>query len=79
MSIHEFAQAIHVQTPLGHGLALFVETGNHEQNWTVALTKSRAFVTFQQKFIRIAKSYSDRRGITDEQMMQIIEPPPEPT
>ena len=60
-----------VQTPLGHGYAILVESEFHDQWWTVALD-SGALVTFKQEKILICRSYSHGRGITDEEMRQII-------
>jgi hypothetical protein len=58
-------------TPLGKGYAILVEGGQHDQYWTVAL-ESGALVTFRQDQIRIAKSYTHSRGITNKQMRKII-------
>lgn len=60
-----------VITPLGKGYAILVDTGAHDQYWTVALD-SGALVTFAQDRIRIARSYTHRRGITDEEMNRIV-------
>lgn len=69
--IHEFRERIYVDTPLGRGRALFVETGNEEHYWTVEISESHALVTFRQHLVRIRANYSDG-GISDEKMRDII-------
>ena len=68
---HEFKEAIPVSTPLGSGYALFIEYRIHDYYWTVVF-KNGGFVTFQQKEIRAARSYTYGRGINNEQMREII-------
>lgn len=58
-------------TPLGKGYAILVDAGQQDQYWTVAL-ESGALVTFRQDQIKIAKSYTHSRGITNKQMRKII-------
>lgn len=70
-SFHELQELISVQTPLGHGYALFVESCEHDNYWTVSLDNS-AIVTFTQEQIRVSRSYTHGRGISDRQMKQII-------
>lgn len=70
-SIHQFTELIEVETPLGPGWAILLETTAHDYFWTVAL-QNKALVTFTQDRIRIAESYSHRRGMTDEQMKKVI-------
>lgn len=71
MSILQLPEVIPVETPLGDGYAFMVETGAHDYYWTCAL-ENGAIVTYTQDRIRIANSYTHRRGITDEQMKEII-------
>lgn len=71
MSFHEFVNPIPVVTPVGRGMALFIETDPHDHYWTVALTESRAFVTFRQKQLRINRTYT-YGGIPDDQMTELI-------
>lgn len=71
MSVFEFDDPIPVETPLGDGFALFVETSAHDNWWTVAISETCALVTFEQARIRIHKSYTHCRGITDEVMKKI--------
>lgn len=68
----QLTEAIQVETPLGKGYAILVESTSEDQYWTVAL-QNGALVTFMQSKIRIANSYTQERGITDEQMRSIIE------
>ena len=62
---------IPMDTPLGQGHAIMVETNAHDQYWTVAL-ENGALVTFPQHKIRICRSYTHERGITDTEMKDII-------
>lgn len=68
----EFHEPIAVETPLGTGRALFVERTPQDYWWTVALDDSQALVTFCQNKLRICRSYTHERGITDEQMREIV-------
>ena len=67
MQLHEL---IPVETPLGHGHAIFVELMPHDNWWTVAL-QNGAVVTFAQERIRVCKSYTHGRVIDDAQMREI--------
>lgn len=71
MSVHEFETPIPVDTPLGKGLAIFVEPDNHDAYWTVALIETRALVTFRQQQLRIGRSYT-YGSINDDTMKRII-------
>ncbi len=68
----EFRTPIPVETPLGRGYALFVETDNHVQYWTVVLNDTCAFVTFRQDTIRAQKSYTHGRGMGHDEMREAI-------
>lgn len=70
-SFHEFHEPIAVETPLGPGRAILVERTPHDYLWTVAL-ETRALVSFTQDRIRICKSYTHDRGISDEQMREMV-------
>lgn len=52
---------------------MFVELGEHDHYWTVVLD-NQSVVTFTQEQIRISRSYTHGRGISDAQMKQIIKP-----
>lgn len=69
--VHEFIQRISVETPLGHGYAIFVEIGNEDHFWTIALD-SGAVVSFTQDRIKLSRCYGLRRNITDDQMKAIL-------
>jgi len=71
MNTIQLNEAISVETPLGRGHAILIETGVDDYWWTVALDTG-AIVTFSQDKIRMTKSYSGGRGITDEKMKEII-------
>lgn len=68
IQLHEL---IPVVTPLGDGYAIIFETGEHDNYWTVAL-ENGAIVTFPQNKIRVCRSYTHGRGISDEEMKEII-------
>lgn len=70
--ILEFREPIEVDTPLGRGRAFFVHITAHDNLWTVALNDSLAFVTFTQDRLRAANSYTQRRGIDDARMREIV-------
>lgn len=68
----EFYEPVPVDTPLGTGRALFVERTPHDTLWTVAMDDNQALVTFCQNKLRICRSYTQERGISDAQMRRII-------
>jgi hypothetical protein len=72
--ILQLEHLIGMETPLGFGYAILVETGPHDQYWTVALDNG-ALVTFSQDKIRICNSYTHGRGINDRDMKEIIKNP----
>ena len=67
----QLSETLSVETPLGHGRALIFESGEDDNYWTVALDDG-AIVTFRQKEVRMARSYTHGRGISDEEMREII-------
>lgn len=69
--IQQLNDLIPMETPLGFGYAILVETNAHDQYWTVALNNG-ALVTFPQHKVRISRSYTHERGISDEEMKEII-------
>ena len=71
MATIQLQELIPVTTPLGKGYAILVDAGQQDQYWTIALSNG-ALVTFRQDQIRIARSYTHSRSMTDEQMMQAI-------
>lgn len=75
MSFLEFTEPIEVDTPLGRGRALFVESTPHDNFWTVALADNCALVTFCQKKLRVCRSYTHQRSISDAQMKKMIKRP----
>lgn len=68
----EFHEPIPVDTPIGSGRAILIERTPHDYYWTVAMDDNQALVTFCQSKLRICRSYTHERGITDEQMREII-------
>ena len=71
MAIHEFEDPIAVITPCGRGFALFVDTSPHQNWWTVAISETCALITYPQNKIKIHRSYTHGRGITDEMMKEL--------
>jgi hypothetical protein len=61
-----------VETPLGTGRAILIERTPHDYFYTVAMDDTQALVTFCQNKLRICRSYTHERGISDEQMKEII-------
>lgn len=70
--IIQLDEQLSVETPLGHGMAIIFESGEDDNWWTVALDNG-AIVTFKQKKIRMARSYSHERGISDEVMRGMVD------
>lgn len=71
MSVIQLNELIPMDTPLGRGYAIIFETGEHDNYWTVAL-ENGAIVTFRQEEIRISRSYTHGRGISNKEMKEII-------
>lgn len=71
MSVIQLNELIPMDTPLGRGYAIIFETGEHDNWWTVAL-ENGSVVTFAQEKIRIQRSYSHDRGISNKEMKEII-------
>lgn len=71
MSWHEFDDPIQVDTPLGRGVAILIESSCHEHHWTVIL-KNKAIVTFRQNQIRACNNYSAGVGLTSKEMRKIL-------
>lgn len=71
--IHEFSETISVETPLGGGEAILIECDKHDNYWTVIL-ENGAIVTFRQEKVRAKRSYTYGRGISDQEMTEIIKP-----
>lgn len=69
--IHQLQELIQMETPLGDGWAVILETTAHDYFWTVAL-ESGALVTFTQDRVRVAESYTHRRGMADARMKEVI-------
>lgn len=72
MSVEFVPRPFLVDTPLGRGYAVMVETGHHDQYWTVELQSSGALVTFQQKEIRVARAYTLGIRMNSEDMKKIL-------
>lgn len=71
MATIQLQELIPVITPVGKGYAILVETASHDHYWTVALNNG-ALVTFRQEQIKLARSYTHNRGISDEEMGWIV-------
>lgn len=70
--LHEVREPFEVDTPIGRGLLFFVEYGTHDYKMTVAMHDGGALVSFPQSKIRVVRCYTQGRGITDEQMREIV-------
>jgi hypothetical protein len=71
MAIHEPRELIPVHTPLGFGHVMFVEFGEFDTHWTVVL-ETQAIVTFPQEKIRVSRSYSHGRNLSDREMRKLV-------
>lgn len=69
--IIQLDEQLSVETPLGHGYAVIFESGEDDNWWTVAL-ENGAIVTFPQSKVRLSRSYSHGRGISDKQMRKMV-------
>lgn len=67
--IYEFREHIPVTTPLGDGYAIFVDSDEWDNHWTVVLDDG-SFVTFRQEQITAWRDYTRGRGITDAEMRE---------
>jgi hypothetical protein len=58
--IHEIQQVIWVDTPLGHGCALFlIDYGPHENTvWVVALQKTREVKHFNSNQVKVCYNHT---------------------
>jgi hypothetical protein len=71
MPVIQLSELIPVKTPIGDGYAIIFEAGEHDNYWTVALGTG-AIVTFKQEKIKICRSYTHDRGVSDTEMKKII-------
>lgn len=71
MAAIQLNEMIPVQTPLGFGYAIIFETCEHDNYWTVGL-ENGALVTFTQDKVRLSRSYTHGRGISDAEMKEIV-------
>ena len=72
MSFHEFHEPIAVKLEIGTGRAILIERTPHDYWWTVIMDDTQAIVTVAQNKIRAFRSYTHERGISDEEMKEII-------
>jgi hypothetical protein len=73
MAILRLPEPIDVITPIGRRYAAILETNCDEYHRTVVFP-SGALVTFLQQKIRFARSYTHARGISEEEMREIVTP-----
>jgi hypothetical protein len=74
----QLSELIPMKTPLGDGYAIVMESGQHDNYWTIAL-ENGALVTFRQQEIRIARSYTHGRGLKHTDMRRVVNKPlPDP-
>ena len=70
-SIVQLNEMIPVETKIGKGYAMIFETGEHDNYWTVAMNNG-AIVTFRQEEIKISRSYTHGRCVSNREMKEII-------
>lgn len=70
MSVVVLPELIEMETPLGRGHAIVLETTAHDYFWTVVLATG-ALVTFPQNKVRAVRSYTHGR-IGDAEMTKIV-------
>lgn len=70
--IHEFTKLVEVETPLGRGKAIFMQSTDHDYFWTVILDDSCAIVTFRQHQLKAVRNYSLGWGMTDDDMKKVL-------
>jgi hypothetical protein len=56
--MYELQNHLEVETPLGNGKAILIESKDNDYYWTVVLFDSCAIVTFQQNQIKVVRNYS---------------------
>lgn len=71
MTVLQLSELIPMITPLGKGYAIVLEVTAHEYYWTIAMDNG-TIVTFAQDKIRIDRSYTHSRNISDKEMREII-------
>jgi hypothetical protein len=60
-----------VNTPQGHGYAIFIEGDSQDYYWTIILD-SGAPVSFPQEQIMVSRNYTYGRNMTHEEMKAIL-------
>jgi hypothetical protein len=69
----ELANHLEVETPLGKGRAILLESKDNDYYWTVILEESCALVTFPQNRLKIRRNYSLGIGqFTVDEMKDIL-------
>ena len=72
MALLQLSDPVEVDTPLGRGYAIILESDSHDYYWTVEFS-SCALVTFPQAKIKVVRSYA-RGGVSDDKMREIVKP-----
>lgn len=67
----QLPESIPVETPLGSGMAVIFDPGEHDNAWTVIL-ESGAFVTFPQEQLKACRSYWPKRRMETKSMRDIL-------
>ncbi len=70
--MHELTNTLEVETPLGRGKAILIESSDHDYFWTVILNDSCALVTFRQHQIKATRNYSMGWGMSDDDMKGVL-------
>lgn len=68
----ELDNKLEVETPLGRGKAILVETSDYDTFWTVVLDDTCAIVTFRQHQLKVVRNYGMGWGMGDADMMEVL-------
>jgi hypothetical protein len=71
MATIQLTELMPVETPLGAGYAVMVDSEAHDNYWTVVFD-SGALVTFRQEEIKLSASYTYGRGTNNKRMLEKI-------
>jgi hypothetical protein len=70
--IHEFDCKLEVDTPLGRGTAIFIESADNDYYWTVVLNDTRSLITFRQNEILVTRNFSMGWGMEMDDMKKVL-------
>lgn len=70
--MHELQNMLEVETPMGWGHAILVESANHDTLWTVVLADTLAIVTFKQNQLKVCRNYSNGWNFPDAELLKVL-------